>query len=76
MNKREVYILEIDGELIGVYENKASAQVDGILAILNDPSEGGLSYEAKAEVIRDFLAKDYIDCWIFIYKKPFYGDLG
>lgn len=75
MNKGEVYILEIDGNLTGVYENKASAQVDGILAILNDPSEG-LTYEDKAETIKEFLAEDYVDCWVYIYKKPFYGDLS
>lgn len=75
MSEREVYILEIDGNLTGVYENKASAQVDGILAILNDPSES-LTYEDKAETIKEFLADDYVDGWVYIYKKPFYGDLG
>jgi hypothetical protein len=75
MNNREVYILEVDGNLTGVYENKGSAQVEGILAILNDPSEE-LTYEDKAEIIKEFLAEDYVDCWVYIYKKPFYGDLG
>lgn len=75
MNKREVYILEIDGGLEGVYENKASAQVDGVLAILNDPTEN-LTYEDKGEAIKEFLADDYVDGWVYIYKKPFHGDLS
>lgn len=75
MNEKTVYILEIDGNLTGVYENKASAQVDGILAILNDPSDG-LTYEDKAETIKEFLADDYVDCWVYIYKRPFHGGLS
>lgn len=75
MNNKEVYILEVDGNLTGVYENKASAQVDGILAILNDPTEN-LTYEDKGEAIKEFLADDYVDGWVYIYKKPFHGDLS
>ena len=75
MNKREVYILEIDGSLEGVYGNKASAQVDGVLAILNDSTEG-LTYEDKGEAIKEFLADDYVDGWVYIYEKPFHGDLS
>lgn len=75
MNEKTVYILEIDGNLTGVYENKASAQVDGILAILNDPTEN-LTYEDKGEAIKEFLADDYVDCWVYIYEKPFHGDLS
>ena len=75
MEQKKVYILEIDGSLTGVYENKPSAQVEGVLAILNDSSDG-LTYEDKAEAIKEFLAEDYVDCWVYIYKKPFYGDLG
>lgn len=75
MNEKTVYILEIDGSLEGVYENKASAQVDGVLAILNDPTEN-LTYEDKGEAIKEFLADDYVDDWVYIYEKPFHGDLS
>ena len=75
MEQKKVYILEIDGSLTGVYENKSSAQVEGVLAILNDSSDG-LTYEDKAEAIKEFLAEDYVDCWVYIYEKPFYGDLS
>lgn len=75
MNKKTVYILEVDGTLVGVYKNKASAQVDGVLTILNDSSEG-LTYEDKGEAIKEFLSDDYIHDWVYIYEKPFHGDLS
>lgn len=75
MEDKYVYVLDMDGEIKGTFENKQSALVEGIRIVFDCINEHYTVEDAMRD-IRQFIEHDIIPDFGCVYRVRYYGDLA
>lgn len=80
MEDKYVYILDMDGEIKGAFDNKQSALVEGIKIIFDYINEDNINEHYTVEDamrdIQQFIEHDIIPDFGCVYRVRYYGDLA
>jgi hypothetical protein len=80
MEGKYVYVLDMDGEIKGVFGHKQSALVEGIKIIFDCIDEDHINEHYTVEDamrdIRQFIEHDVIPDFGCVYRVRYYGDLA
>ena len=75
MEDKYMYVLDMDGEIKGTFDNKQSALVEGIRIVFDCIDEHYTAEEAMRD-IQQFIEDDIIPDFGCVYRVRYYGDLA
>lgn len=76
MDNKKVYILEVEYNSVGVFQNKNSAIVAGISYMLNNwrDEEDESNEKQLLESIQSLIEEDIVEDYVAVIEVPYYTD--
>lgn len=78
MDNKNVYILEVEYNSVGVFQNKNSAIVAGISYMLNNwrDEEDESNEKQLLESIQSLIEEDVVEDYVAVIEVPYHTDLS